>query len=184
MVSPAPARFRSASLRGAPTSIDNRPGKGSSVSLARQAIRIIPIERTRSVTSLSGHRQAASRLRGAPHRDAIRGSQHAAVCEQPRRGFASTDATARATDAPVQICRARAAVSLGPQTRAESLPGRATSPSVGAPPPASDAGVRRMGCGDVCLLNDEGYRAIEGSSRPPLINLTVPLLRPRVFLDT
>ena len=31
-----------------------------------------------------------------------------------------------------------------------------------------------MGCGDVCLLNDEGYRPIEGSSRPPLINLTVP----------
>ena len=31
-----------------------------------------------------------------------------------------------------------------------------------------------MGCGDGCLLNDEGYRAIEGSSRPPLINLTVP----------
>ena len=26
----------------------------------------------------------------------------------------------------------------------------------------------------MCLLNDEGYRAIEGSSRPPLINLTVP----------
>ena len=31
-----------------------------------------------------------------------------------------------------------------------------------------------MGCGDGCLLNDEGYRAIEGSARPPLINLTVP----------
>ena len=31
-----------------------------------------------------------------------------------------------------------------------------------------------MGCGDVCLLNDEGYRAIKRSSRPPLINLTVP----------
>ena len=31
-----------------------------------------------------------------------------------------------------------------------------------------------MGCGDVCLLNDEGHRAIEGSSRPLLINLTVP----------
>ena len=27
----------------------------------------------------------------------------------------------------------------------------------------------------MCLLNDEGYRPIEGSSRPPLINLTVPL---------
>ena len=26
----------------------------------------------------------------------------------------------------------------------------------------------------MCLLNDEGFRAIEGSSRPPLINLTVP----------
>ena len=33
-----------------------------------------------------------------------------------------------------------------------------------------------MGCGDVCLLNDEGYRAIEGSSRPPLINLTVSMI--------
>ena len=31
-----------------------------------------------------------------------------------------------------------------------------------------------MGCGDVCLLNDEEHRAIEGSSRPLLINLTVP----------
>ena len=31
-----------------------------------------------------------------------------------------------------------------------------------------------MGYGNVCLLNDERYRAIEGSSRPPLINLTVP----------
>ena len=28
-----------------------------------------------------------------------------------------------------------------------------------------------MGCGDGCLLNDEGYRAIEGSSRPPLYQL-------------
>ena len=45
-----------------------------------------------------------------------------------------------------------------------------------SPPRASDAGVRRMGCGDVCLLNDEGYRAIEGSSRPPLINLTVSII--------
>ena len=26
-----------------------------------------------------------------------------------------------------------------------------------------------MGCGDVCLLNDEGYRAIEGSSGKLLI---------------
>ena len=71
-----------------------------------------------------------------------------------------------ATDAPVRIRRARAAVSLDPRTRAESLPGRVTSTSVGAPPLASDASVRRMGCGDVCLLNDKGYRTIEGSRTP------------------
>ena len=27
----------------------------------------------------------------------------------------------------------------------------------------------------MCLLNDERYRAIEGPSRPPLINLTVSM---------
>ena len=38
-----------------------------------------------------------------------------------------------------------------------------------------------MECGDVCLLTDEGHRAIEGSSRPLSVNLTVPGggLRPR-----
>ena len=56
------------------------------------------------------------------------------------------------------------------------FPGRSTSATVGAPPRASDAGVRRMGCGDLCLLNDEGYRAIEGSSRPLLLNLTVSII--------
>ena len=127
-----------------------------------------------------GHRQAAQLQGCAASGHAVRRPSHGPIREQPRRGFASTDATARATDAPVQIRCARAAVSLGPRTRAESLPGRATSTSVGAPPLASDAGVRRMGCGDVCLLNDEGYRAIEGSSRPPLINLTVSMIPPPV----
>ena len=68
------------------------------------------------------------------------------------------------------------------------LPVRATAPqaeaffivwdpaALGAPPLASHAGVRRMGCSDVCLLNDEGYRAIEESSRPLLINLTVSMI--------
>ena len=109
-----------------------------------------------------------------PYRHAVRGAPHSAVREQPRGGLASTDAATRATDAPVQIRWARAAVSLGIRTRTESLPGRSTSTAVGAPPIAADAGVRRMGCGDVCLLNDEEHRAIEGSSRPLLINLTVP----------
>jgi len=31
-----------------------------------------------------------------------------------------------------------------------------------------------MECGDVCLLTDEGHRAIDGSSRPLFVNLTVP----------
>ena len=34
--------------------------------------------------------------------------------------------------------------------------------------------VPRLGCGDVCLLNDEGRGALDGSSRPLLVNLTVP----------
>ena len=42
------------------------------------------------------------------------------------------------------------------RTRAESLSGRPTSTAVGAPPLASQSGVRRMDCGDVCLLTDEG----------------------------
>ena len=132
------------------------------------------IEGPRASARAIGHRQAAQRQGCAPSGYAVRRPSHGPIREQPRRGVASTDATARATDAAVQIRCARAAVSLGPRTRAESLPSRATSTSVGAPALASDAGVRRMGCGDVCLLDDEGYRAIEGSSRPPLINLTVP----------
>ena len=135
-----------------------------------------PREQARAI----GHRQAEQLQGCAPSGHAVRRPSNGPIREQPRRGFASTDATARATDAPIQIRCARAAVSLGPRTRAESLPSRATSTSVGAPPLASDAGVRRMGCGDVCLLNDEGYRAIEGSSRPPLINLTVSMIPPPV----
>ena len=34
---------------------------------------------------------------------------------------------------------------------------------VGSPPAAANAGVRRVGCGDVCLLNNDGHRVIEGS---------------------
>ena len=132
------------------------------------------VKRTRPIAKPSCHGQAAQLLGSPPYRHADRGAQHSAVREQPSGGLASTDAATRATDAPVQIRGARAAVSLGTRTRTESLPGRPPSTAVGAPPIASDAGVRRMGCGDVCLLNDEKHRAIEGSSRPLLINLTVP----------
>ena len=132
------------------------------------------IEGPRASARAIGHRHVAQRQGCAASGPAVCRPSHGPIRAQPRRGFASTDATARATDAPVQNRCARVAVSLGPRTRAESLPSRATSTSVGAPPLASDAGVRRMGCGDVCLLNDEGYRAIKGSSPPPLVNLIVP----------
>ena len=134
------------------------------------------VEGPRASARAIGHRHAEQLQGCAPSGHAVRRPSHGPIREQPRRGFASTDATTRATDAPVQIRCARAAISLGPRTRAESLPSRATSTTVGAPPLAPKTGVRRMGCGDVCLLNDEGYRAIEGSSRPPLINLTVSII--------
>ena len=128
----------------------------------------------------SPRRLVTDKLRSdsAAHRTVMPSVVHSTRQYANNRAEGSHQPTAptRATDAPVQIRRARAAVSLGPRTRAESLPGRATSTSVGAPPRASDAGVRRMGCGDVCLLNDEGFRAIEGSSRPPLINWTVSII--------
>ena len=147
-----------------------KPGCSERIGNSRRTRRA---DASRALESL-GRFVAPYELQGcAPSGHAVRRPSHGPTREQPRRGFASTDATARATDAPVQNRCARAAVSLGPRTRAESLPSRATSTSVGAPPLASNAGVRRLGCGDGCLLNDEGYRAIEGSSRPPLINLTV-----------
>ena len=37
---------------------------------------------------------------------------------------------------------------------------------------ASMGGRSPNGMRDVCLLNDEGHRAIEGSSRPLLVNVT------------
>ena len=141
------------------------------------------VEEPREQARANGHRQAEQRQDCVPSGHAVRRPSHGPIREQPRRGFASTDATTRATDAPVQIRCARATVSLDPRTRAESLPSRATSTSVGAPPLAPKAGVRRMGCGDVCLLNDEGYRAIEGSSRPPLINWTVSMILLPVGVD-
>ena len=90
------------------------------------------VEGPRASARAIGHRQAAQLQGCAPSGHAVRRPSHGPIREQPRRGFASTDATARATDAPVQIRCARAADSLGPRTRAESLPSRATSTSVGA----------------------------------------------------
>ena len=56
-----------------------------------------------------------------------------------------TDAPARATDAPIQVRRARAAVSLDTRTRAESLSGRPPPAPSRSPPFAENACVPRLG---------------------------------------
>ena len=45
---------------------------------------------------------------------------------------------------------------VGTRSCAESLSSRATSTPVEPPPRVPKAGVRRMGCGDVCVLNERG----------------------------
>ena len=53
---------------------------------------------------------------------------------------------------------------IGTRSCAESLSSRATSTPVEAPPRAPKAGVRRMGCGDVCVLNERGRTTSRRSS--------------------
>ena len=103
------------------------------------------IERTGSRAAPADHRQAAQLRGGAPHRDALRGPQYPTVREQSRRGLAPTHATTRATDAPVQIRRARATISLGPRTRAESLSCRPSPTPSGSPPLAQNAFIPHLG---------------------------------------
>ena len=71
----------------------------------------------------------------------------AEVSHQPTR-------PARAPDAPLQVGRSSATVRRRPWCGAESLSGRPTSAAVGSPPVAPNAGVRRVGGGDVCLLDE------------------------------
>ena len=125
-----------------------------------------------SCNNAGGHRHAAQRPSCTPSGPAIRRPAHGPIHAPSCRRLPPAHTAPRATPAAGQLSRAGTTMLVRAWTRAESLPGRATSPAVGAPPLAPKAGVRRMGCGDVCLLNDEGYRAIKGSSRPPLINLT------------
>ena len=120
------------------------------------------------------HRQAPQLRGGAPHRDAIRGAQYPAVREQSSGGVSPVDPPARAPDATVQVGRTRATLLVGARSRAEPLScGAPPAPSC-APPSTENALVLCLGCGDVCLLNDDGNRVIEGSARPLLVNLTVP----------
>jgi len=66
------------------------------------------------------------------------------ILVQSRGGLAPADTTTRAPDAPVQVRRARAAVSLGPGPRTQSLP-RGPSPTPSSSPPvAQNALVPRL----------------------------------------
>ena len=50
----------------------------------------------------------------------------------------------------------------------------------GSPPLAPHAGVRRMGCGDVRLLNERRTLDLEGEKRAACTKLTVSIILPPV----
>jgi dipeptidyl aminopeptidase/acylaminoacyl peptidase len=102
------------------------------------------VEGTGPVAPPLDHGQTAELLGGAPHRDAIRPTQHAAVREQPSRGLASADATTRAADAGVQVHGTGAAISLGARTRAESLSHRPSSDASRPPSPVTRTCLRGL----------------------------------------
>ena len=134
------------------------------------------IERARPWTAASDHRQARQLCRGAPDRDAGGDPQHSAVRKQSSGGLASTDAATRAPDATVQVGRTRATLLIGARSRAEPLSCGAPSAPGCSPPFTENAIVPCLGCGDVCLLNNNGHRVFEGSLRPLLVNLTVSMI--------
>ena len=76
---------------------------------------------------------------------------------RPVSGNARCDASRRQY-AYVQTVR------VGTRSYAVSLSSWATSTTVEAPPCAPKAGVRRMGCGDVCVLNERGRTTSRRSS--------------------
>ena len=98
------------------------------------------------------------------------------ILVQSRRSVASTDPTARAADAPLQVPRPSATLCGCTRRRPESLPGRPTSAAVCSPPLASQPSIRRMGCGDVCLLTEARGALDQGEECLSSIKLTEPLI--------
>ena len=118
-------------------------------------------------TLLKGQGRAPRRLvtdqlrsYAAAHRTAIAvgDAQHPAVREQSSGGLASADAAPRATDAPVQIRRARATLLVGARTRAESLSCRTSPAARRHASPAENACLRGVAGGDLCRLRSERGR--------------------------
>ena len=109
-------------------------------------------EETRLSPPPPDHRSAAELSGRAPAGDAIGPPLHGPLREQPRRSVASTNPTARAADAPLQVTRPAATFCVGAWRRPQPLPGRPPPPSIGSPPPTPKPSLRRVGSGDVCLL--------------------------------
>ena len=84
------------------------------------------------------------------------------------------DPTARAADAPLQVTRPSAMLCDCTRRRPESLPGWPISAAVCSPPLASQESIRRMGCGDVRLLRDDGRSGSGGKLRSTRLKLTKP----------
>ena len=104
------------------------PGAVAAQSMGGHTVLPQALEKTRLRAAPADHGQAAQLRGGAPHRDAVRGPQYSAVRKQPSGGLASTDSSARAADARVQVGRPSATVRIGARRCPESVQGR--------PPPA------------------------------------------------
>ena len=114
------------------------------------------VERARLRTPPAGHRQAAQLPGGPPDRDAVCDPRHGPVREQSRGGLPPTDPATRAPDAALQVRRPSTTLRVGARTDAESLSGR-PPPLAGRPPAAlTNAGLRCLAGGDVCLNRRDG----------------------------
>ena len=124
------------------------------------------LKRQRCVPRRLIHRQAPQLPGRLPHYDAIGGAPYGPVCEQPSRSLTSTNPAARAADARLQVTGTSLTLCRRAWRRAESLPRRSTSPTSDSPSPAPNAGICRMGDGDVCLLTEAEDQTCPGRRLP------------------
>src|SRR5690349_8034578 len=98
------------------------------------------------------------------------------VFEQSRREFASTKATARTTDAAVQVAAAGAAVSLGARYDLRLLSAASTSDDRRRLSPCSREGLSDLATGDVRPIGDlePSARLPSGQALPCAIKLAMP----------
>ncbi len=101
-------------------------------------------------TEAPDHRRSAQLWRCTPCPAARCQTPDQPLFEQPGGEFASTDATAGAADATVQVTRPGAGLSLGARHHLRSLPATASSPQCCRLSACSDQSVSDLATGDVC----------------------------------